>query len=375
MRFHCPSLPGQAVTRENSICAFTQKVRNFARMMTARGHEVMVYGEEEYDHPGEHIGCWPTTRPAPAFDPGEWELYNGLAAMAIQERWQDGDFLCVIGGTAQKAVADVLKVPAVEYGIGYGGIFAPFKAFESYAWMHATYGAYKGNTDADGEFFDAVIPAAFDVNEAPFVAHKRDYVAYCGRMTARKGVQVASEAAQTAGVELRMAGAGEAIPEYGDWLGPLGPDDRWDLISNAQALFVPTLYLEPFAQVHVEAMLCGTPVIATDWGVFTETLVPGVNGFRCRMLWQFAQSIELARRLDPQLIREMAVARFCYDAVAPQFEEFFTRVAEVRDGAGWYADAPKRDCGCPVETFSELEMEQAARQARELVNLGGADGQ
>ena len=75
MRFHLPALPGQPITKANSTCAFTQKVRKFADMMVPRGHEVNVYGDPQHDSLGDHVACYPETAP-PAFSPEAWEEYN-----------------------------------------------------------------------------------------------------------------------------------------------------------------------------------------------------------------------------------------------------------------------------------------------------------
>jgi glycosyltransferase involved in cell wall biosynthesis len=70
-------------------------------------------------------------------------------------------------------------------------------------------------------------------------------------------------------------------------------------MSRAKAVFVPTQYFEPFGGVAVEAQMCGTPVISSDFGVFNETVLHGITGYRCRTLDQYVWAINNVHKLDP----------------------------------------------------------------------------
>src|SRR6202035_743657 len=104
---------------------------------------------------------------------------------------------------------------------------------------------------------------------------------------------------------------------------PVSGQARADLLSSAAAVFTPSIYVEPFCGVHVEAMLCGTPVLTTDHGVFNETVLHGVTGWRCRtveqMMWA-AQNID--RLADSNVIRKYAAANFSLERVALMYEEY-----------------------------------------------------
>ena len=102
-----------------------------------------------------------------------WTESNAKAIEEINKRIQPRDFICVIAGWCQKPVADAFPNHInVEYGIGYTGVFADFKVFESYAHMHWVYG--KQNDD-NGKFFDCVIPNYFDPNDFEYRSEPDDY--------------------------------------------------------------------------------------------------------------------------------------------------------------------------------------------------------
>jgi glycosyltransferase involved in cell wall biosynthesis len=106
-------------------------------------------------------------------------------------------------------------------------------------------------------------------------------------------------------------------------------------MGGATALFAPTLYIEPFGNVVIEAQTCGTPTITTDWGAFTETNINGVTGYRCRNAMEFAAATEWVKDLDPVAIHKRAVSLYSLDAIAPQYEQYFARLLTLW-GDGWY---------------------------------------
>ncbi|MEU6185892.1 glycosyltransferase [Nocardia sp. NPDC047038] len=358
MRFHIVNFPNTETTRHYQPCAYTQKNRRFASMMTELGHEVFLYGGEENDAAcAEFVPIVTRAEQSEWFGGADlykdpinltwsphdvhWQISNERAVTEIARRKGKRDFIGILGGTCQKPIADTFpELMTVEFGIGYSGVFANYRVFESYAWMHAVYGSYAsvpGVMSARGQFYDAVIPNYYDVADFPFSEDKDGYFLFIGRMVEAKGIQIAIDTCTRLGVNLIVAGAGE-VPEADcvEYVGVVDSTRRGELMSRARAVFVPTLYLEPFGGVHAEAMLCGTPVITTDWGVFTETVQHGVQGFRCRTLREFCDAADAVHKLDYRGIRDYAISKFSTDVVAPQYEAYFERLLTLW-GDGWYA--------------------------------------
>ena len=318
-------------------------------MMKECGHTVYLYAGEQNEAPcHELVPCISEVERSAVVGNGHyvnasfdislphWKAFNANAARAIAERAQPHDFLCLIAGQSHKPIADALPaLMAVEFGIGYGGTFARYRVWESYAWMHVCYGASTSNShSADGQWFDAVIPNSFEVEDFPFRECKDDYYLFIGRLIDRKGVQIAADACEAAGRRLIIAGYGTP-PGYGEYIGIVGPQERGRLMAGARAVLAPTVYIEPFGGVVVEAMMCGTPVITTDWGAFTETNIHGVTGFRCRMFHEFASALDQVNNLDPKAIRDHAIANYSLDAIGPKYDAYFRRL-ETLWKDGWY---------------------------------------
>jgi glycosyltransferase involved in cell wall biosynthesis len=350
MRFHVCALPHTHSTTDYLACAYTAKVINFCRMMKGLGHAVYLYGGEKNEAPcDEHVVCVSETDRAAhvgdshftsaSFDYNLpfWTNANAKMAAEIAKRAEKRDFVCVIGGYAQKQIADTLPhMVTVEFGVGYGGTFSKFRVFESYAWMHVCYGAATMGKphDADGNWWDAVIPGYLDPAMFPFSAEKDDYYLFIGRLVERKGYRIAADVCFDLGARLIVAGQG--TPPVGcEYVGVVGPEERGRLMSRAKAVFVPTIYLEPFGNVNIEAQACGTPVITTDWGAFTETVVDGVTGFRCRTFGDFKRAAERVHTLDPHEIRKHAVFRYSLPVIAESYHNYFSRLLHLWDD-GWY---------------------------------------
>jgi glycosyltransferase involved in cell wall biosynthesis len=111
-------------------------------------------------------------------------------------------------------------------------------------------------------------------------------------------------------------------------------------MARAHAVLAPTTYLEPFGGVAVEAGFAGTPVITTNWGAYTETVIPGVTGYRPDVLSEFVQAVEDVSSLDREVIRKSVTDRYSLDAVRPQFIEWFRKLDTLWD-EGWYEGYPR----------------------------------
>lgn len=188
-----------------------------------------------------------------------------------------------------------------------------------------------------------VIPNPIDVHDWPYRDEKDDYVLWLGRMTSVKGPQRAISAARAAGVPLVLAGpvqsgeeeffAREVEPHIDAdgvrYVGEVGGEAKKRLVAGARALLMPIRWAEPFGIVMVEAMACGTPVIAFPEGAATDIVRDGVNGFLVSDEDGMAGAVRAVGQLDPAASRSHVSARYSVDEVAAAYSAV-------------YADAPHR---------------------------------
>jgi glycosyltransferase involved in cell wall biosynthesis len=156
------------------------------------------------------------------------------------------------------------------------------------------------------------------------------------------------ETCKRLGVKLKLAGAGvrhvdgnriycsDGEVYEGEYVGFVNHEERVKLYQGAIATFTPTIYVEPFNMTVIEAQMCGTPVIATDWGSFPEIIEHGKTGFRCHTLNEFEHAARLAPTLDNDYIRKQTVQRYSIDNIKWKYETYFRRLQDLW-GDGWYA--------------------------------------
>lgn len=378
-RFHLVSLAHLPQSAEYLSCAFTQKNRKLAKMLTSLGHEVWFYGSEgsdvaeycqsdllhfvqthtlsdirqDYGDGDNRFSCGYDYRNADfrhdfnsARNPSTLKFYQSCVAH-IQKVKQPDDFLLLTQGSYHTPIAkEVDLYLTCEPGVGYrGSVKGRFRAFESAYIQNFTYGSEVPYLCINGSYYDRVIPNYFDPDDILYSDQKDDYLLFIGRMIKRKGIITAYLAAKAVGVPLVIAGQGAHVapngylipnedPDFqlppGNWtyVGFVDVEQRKQLMAHARATFTPTEYLECFAGTHVESMLSGTPVITTNFGVFPGTFADGVGGYHCNTLDDFIWAARYAPLLPAAEVRRSALGYLMYN-VRWQYQRWFEDLYQV----------------------------------------------
>jgi glycosyltransferase involved in cell wall biosynthesis len=177
----------------------------------------------------------------------------------------------------------------------------------------------------------------------PYTESKLDYLLWVGRMHPDKGPHRAIVAARDAGVALVLAGpvqpgqerffAAEVEPHLdGDavrYVGNVGGERRRCLFATARALLMPIRWPEPFGLVMVEALACGTPVIAFREGAAREIVRHGYTGFLVEDERAMAAAVSRLATIEPAACRADAIKRFDKNQVAAKYEAVYARVART----------------------------------------------
>jgi glycosyltransferase involved in cell wall biosynthesis len=336
-RVHLLSTPNVQPVAADYLDVFSGFTRRFSELLTELGYDVFLYGGQSTDAPcKELVTCISDAErtkflgEAPAhtvwYDGSNpmFVHFNVRAAAGIQARKEPGDILCTIAGTAQAAVwAQHQELFFLEYSIGYRGVCAPYRIFQSHAWRHVAHG-YTGMEY--GRAGDDVVYHWFHEDEFS-TRPVEDYVLYVGRLTSVKGLKTVCRAAEAAGVKLYLIGDGDpSLITYGEYLGHMPPSERNRWMAGARLLLCPTEYIEPSACVVTEAQLCGTPVLASPWGGFTEYIEDKATGLLCKSLEQFTEAIRLWDAFDRSYIRRRARRLYGWHAGREAYGDYFSRV-------------------------------------------------
>ena len=187
---------------------------------------------------------------------------------------------------------------------------------------------------------DAVIHHGIDVAQFEFRAKPEDYVCCLGRFIPDKGVLTAIAAARATGLRLLLAGprneyydacvAPEVDGRQIEYLGPVTGATRSALLGGARALLYPLEAPEPFGLVQVEAMMCGTPVVAMRLGAVPEIVEEDVTGCTATTVQEFIDAIPRALVLDRHRIRAEAERKFSADRMAVEYLDLYKRLAARR---------------------------------------------
>jgi glycosyltransferase involved in cell wall biosynthesis len=347
VRIHLPGLVHRDPNADWEPDAYVGKIWRLARMLVELGHEVFLYGGPDTDTVATAVEVvsaddrarwfgdetWEDTV-FNEFDPmsAPWMVMNSNTVKAMQERIEPEDIIFLTMGRAQAAIQQAFPSHVVaECGCGYEGVLAgTHKCFESEAWRHYVWGR-TGMTD--GCWFDTTIFNAYDPADYEFRVDKDDYLLFMGRLTPRKGLEVVAELARQHRVV--TAGQGDERVPGTEHAGVVRGTEKAALLAGARAVLCPTIYIEPFGGVAAEAMLSGTPVLASPFGAFSETVADGVSGFLCHTLGEFRRAVDAVDELDPKMVREWAMDRFTLEVCGLLYDRWLNQLATLYD-KGWY---------------------------------------
>ena len=186
------------------------------------------------------------------------------------------------------------------------------------------------------------IPNGVPVEALSRVRHaRRDYALMLGRICPEKGQHLALQAAHRANARLLLAGevfpyaehrayfANDVRPmldQHRRYLGPIGFARKRRLLSAARCLLIPSLCPETSSLVAMEAMACGTPVIAFGSGALPDTVENGRTGFIVENVDDMVAALHEVVAIDRERCRHTAVARFSQDRMTDAYLELYERL-------------------------------------------------
>jgi glycosyltransferase involved in cell wall biosynthesis len=192
-----------------------------------------------------------------------------------------------------------------------------------------------------------------------------DYLAFLGRMSPEKRVDRAVDVARQAGLKLKIAAkvypeersyfqevVQPLLREAGPWvefLGEVGGRDKDEFLGNARALLFPIDWPEPFGLVMIEALACGTPVIAWRNGSVPEVVADGATGFVVHSVDEAVRAVGRVARLSRRGCRQTFEERFDAARMARDYLAVYRRLAQ--GGCEAAEPAPRSATAVPGQHF------------------------
>jgi glycosyltransferase involved in cell wall biosynthesis len=302
--------------------------------LVARGVDVTLFATLDSITAGKLDGVVP--RGYSEDDSLNAKVWEGLHIAHLFERAADFDLIHNQADFLPLIFARTTDIPIVTtiHGFSSASILPVFQRYNDRS-------AYVAISDADRDAsltYAATIHHGIRIEEFPFDPVGSDDLLFFGRFHPDKGAGEAVRAARAVGRKLVMAGivqdadyyASEVAPFIDDgtveYRGVLGGVDRTGALGQAYALLHLIGFEEPFGLSVVEAMACGTPVIAYSKGSMPELIDDGVTGFLVRSFDEAVAAIGRVGEIDRSACRRAVAERFTVDRMADRYLDLYRQL-------------------------------------------------
>lgn len=266
------------------------------------------------------------------------KVYEGLHISEVFERANEFDIIHNHFDYLPLTYSKLVKTPVVTtiHGFSSRKILPVYKKYNNSTFYVSISDAYRCN-ELD---YIATVRHGIDTDTFPFNERPHDYLLFISRIHRDKGAKEAIEVAKRSGMKLRMAGF-IADPEYFKnevephidneqiiYEGHVTQERKKELLSNARALLHMINYEEAFGLGVVEALTCGTPVIAVNRGAMPELIADGETGF---LVSNVDEAVKAAGELDSisrKKCRESVEKRFSVDRMVEDYIKVYEKILE-----------------------------------------------
>jgi glycosyltransferase involved in cell wall biosynthesis len=299
--------------------------------LVARGVDVTLFATQDSTTAAKLAGVCPAPYSEdPGIDAKVWEM---LHVAHVFERASEFDLIHNQADFVPLAFSRLVATPVVTtiHGFSSQRILPAFKAYQDR--VH-----YVAISDADRHpdlHYAATVHHGIRLEDFPFDPRGSEDLLFFGRIHPDKGAAEAIAAARRAGRRLIMAGIVQD-QDYHDaqvapaldqrsvvFRGPLGGAARAQALGSAHALLHLVNFEEPFGLSVVEALACGTPVIASNRGSMPELIDPGVTGFLVDSVDAAVEAIDRIGEIDRAACRAAVAARFTVDRMADRYLDLY----------------------------------------------------
>ena len=308
--------------------------------LTARGHDVRLYATGDSHTAAELCSLFPCEMPD-RIGVTPFEARHTAFAFADIEQ-SDFDLVHDHSGFIAVAFSRYLATPMVHTihcafdELGYG-FYEQFAREVGYICISE----YQRSMAPPGMDWIGRAYNAIEVEQWPYTTEKDDYLLAFGRVCEAKGFHHSIETARRLGRRLIMAGVLQApyrryfremVEPYVDgdqivYEGEVTMERKRELFANASAFLFPITWPEPFGLVMIEALACGTPVVAMRQGSVPEVVDDGATGFVVDPddLDAFVAAVGKVDQIDPTACRRAVEERFTVERMVADYEAIYRR--------------------------------------------------
>jgi glycosyltransferase involved in cell wall biosynthesis len=306
--------------------------------LVRRGHDVTLFATGDSETSAALRAVYPHGYEDDS-DLWNWRFHETMHVASAFERAREFDIIHSHDSEVALPFTRLVDTPVIHtYHVTPNDDIA--RAYARYPEVNIAAISHHQRLAFQGNRYVAVVHHGIDTDAFPFNPLRGDYLLFLGRIIPRKGAIEAIELAQRVGIRLVMAGPGgdyfseEIEPLIGgpliEYVGPVDADRRGSLLAGAAALLFPIVAPEPFGLVMIEAMACGTPVAALDWGAVPEIVENGVTGCYAHDLESLAALIPATLELDRTRVRQAAVERFDYRRMVDDYVALYDQIVGRR---------------------------------------------
>ncbi|KJS33344.1 MAG: glycosyl transferase [Desulfatitalea sp. BRH_c12] len=300
--------------------------------LVRRGHHVTLFASGESMTQAQLVPVCPKSLRLDSSHADPLPYYTLL----LEKLWQRaGDFDIIHNHVDYLAYPMIRRIRAAVITTLHGrldlpGLDALYREFSDIALVSISDDQRKPLPDVN---WVATVHHGLPLDQYALHPHTGGYLAFLGRMSPEKGVDRAIEIARRAGMPLRIAAKidpserhyyeEEIKPLLSDplvtFIGEIKDADKNEFLGNAHAFLFPVDWPEPFGIALIEAMACGTPVIAFNRGAVGELMVDGVTGFLVDTVEEAVAAVPKIVQLDRVRVRSVFEERFDAERMAEDY--------------------------------------------------------
>lgn len=438
LRIHVMGAP-YAISSKETICSpFVQRTVTVPKMLSNLHHQVYHYGHEKSDVIcTEHITVTDDEvlkksygddydkrkHPPKVYDTDEaFKVFHNNVETELRKRIQPDDVVLSLFGWGDKALVErISDLPChvIEASIGYPDSFHDIRVFQSPSKMNFERGRSDATIRMKSKYPDSdpakkfrnwetltgsecdinsfIIPPVNDPDDFTYSENKKDFMLFIGRVERCKGLDFAIKLSEHTKTKLIIAGplkedkqgkpipfeklVSVDIPNTIEYIGIADLDLRRELFRDAKVSILPSLFLEPGFNTHIQSALSGTPTITFNHGIAMDYFWNGICGFLCQPD-DFSDIVEAYERIGEikhEDCRQYGL-NYSLECLGIYYHEWIHKVIRNNHRQHWEVP-PKNDRTDldyiqfkPIYPYPEEKIKQKIQDIRHKINVenGGA---